>query len=796
MSLSGLDAALSGLRVAQQQLNVISNNVANVGTDGYTRKILPQSTLAIQGKAAGVRGDAIVRNVDMYLQRDYWTQISATSFYDTKIEYLDRIQQFHGSPEQELSVSAQIAKLRDNFASLSDSPEDTFLQRSTIQQAQVVAQKFNDFSDLLNEMRNDTQEDMSLLVQTINDKLETIAATNRDIRLDSAFGKTTAASSDLRDKTIKELSELMDISFFTRSDGVLVVQTRQGVQLAAETAEEVFFEITSPLGPDSIYPDDAAGIYVGGDPVDNPTAINITHTGLGGQLGALVELRDDILPRQQAQLDELAHKMALRFEAQGLRLFTDSTGAVPADTAPVPEIPGPPTIPAIPVAYVGFAREIQVNQSIIDNNALIQTGTANTDVPVQSGSNEVLRRVAQFVFGEIEYQEAVGNVDIRSTATGATTMQNWLGLFSQNTVTSSLDLSNFSDLQALIDSGGDVFDPITPGPPYNDEFNITFDDPRITPAVAAQTYTLSLSAIQAAFPIGGAITNAADQLAAAINNLVPATDPAFAVSASVNSYGQLVIQSRANITMDSSTPVGGMREEGFALMGFADGTSTTNDPYIEIQVGNDTPVRINIEPDDTEVTLAAKLEYNSLTGTGIPGLFVDIDPATGFLTLRPGSDDSNGGPVFGGDIKILGGPFTSDGTGGSGVAAGATVITALFGNNSPVANVRYDTTSPFRYNNLGPGASLNTGIISSTTLIDYSQKMVNQQTEEVLLAEARRDDEQSFRDLLQTEYMEKSTVNIDEELSHLIVVQTAYAAAARMVSAIDDLFRELIDAVR
>ena len=121
---------------------------------------------------------------------------------------------------------------------------------------------------------------------------------------------------------------------------------------------------------------------------------------------------------------------------------------------------------------------------------------------------------------------------------------------------------------------------------------------------------------------------------------------------------------------------------------------------------------------------------------------------------------------------------------------------ALFGANNPITNVLYSTTNNFRSSNLGPDASLNTGIISATSLIDYSQKMVNQQTEEILLATARRDDEKSFRDLLETEYMDKSTVNIDEELSHLIVVQTAYAAAARMVSAIDEMFGELLNAVR
>lgn len=790
MSFSGLNSALSGLRVAQQQLSVISNNVANVGTEGYSRKILPQSSVAIQGTTIGVRGDPIIRNVDLNLERDYWTQISSTSFYDVKLDYLSRIQQFHGAPEKELSVSAQITKLRDSFAALADSPEDTFRQRTTIQQAQTVAKKFNDFSTLLDEMRNDTQEEMALVVKQINTMLQTIAATNKEIKLDTTFNKTTAATEDLRDQTIKKLSELIDISFFTRGDGVLVVQTRQGVQLADERAENVFFEQGSPLGPDSYYPVSANGIYVGGDPAENITAINITETNLGGKLGSLVELRDSVMPQQQAQLDELAHKMALRFETQGLRLFTDSTGAVPADTAPVPEIPGP----LAPVAYVGFAREIRINQNIINDNSLIQTGTATTDFPVQAGSNEVLRRIVEFTFGDIDYQQAVGSIDVRANGTGGVTMQEWLGLYSQNTVQGTNSLSSYSDVQTLINAGGAVFDPNPPGPPINDNFEITFDDPRL--GVPAQTYSLSLTAIQAAYPIGGAITNAADQIVAAINNLAPPPDPAFAVQASVSPYGELTIQTRANVTIDGSSMANGMREEGLALLGLTEGTFNTTDPYLEVQVGRDNPVRITIVPGDTETELADKLEYDSLTGTGVPGLFVDLDPATGFLSLRPGNDDSNGGPVFGGDIKIIGGPFTADGSGGSGVAAGSTIVQSLFGNNSPISNVLHTTTSAFRYRQLGPHADINTGIISSTSLIDYSQKMVNQHAEEVLLAEAQRNDEQSFRDLIQKEFMDQSSVNIDEELSHLIVVQTAYSASARMISAIDDLFTELLNAFR
>ena len=57
-------------------------------------------------------------------------------------------------------------------------------------------------------------------------------------------------------------------------------------------------------------------------------------------------------------------------------------------------------------------------------------------------------------------------------------------------------------------------------------------------------------------------------------------------------------------------------------------------------------------------------------------------------------------------------------------------------------------------------------------------------------------DETSFRDLLSRRLLDESGVNIEEELSNLIVMQTAFAAAARVISAIDEEFQELLNAVR
>ena len=50
----------------------------------------------------------------------------------------------------------------------------------------------------------------------------------------------------------------------------------------------------------------------------------------GGQLGANITLRDTTLPTYQAELDEFSQNLASRFSAQGLTLFSDPTGNVPA----------------------------------------------------------------------------------------------------------------------------------------------------------------------------------------------------------------------------------------------------------------------------------------------------------------------------------------------------------------------------------------------------------------------------------------------------------------------------------
>lgn len=798
MGLSGLDAALSGLKIYQKQIETISVNVANVGTDGYTRKILPQVSQSIDGKTVGVLAQTVIRNVDINLERQLWTQVSKVGFYNVQETYLERVDNFHGNPTSGISIAAEVTRLREAFVALADTPEDSFLLADVVDQAQDTANKINQLAGFINTLRNDAQSEAKVVVDNINDLLTQIAELNQQIRFAKASGNTSAAIEDSRDLAVKELSSLIQISMFSRGDGVLVIQTVEGAELAGEQARQLTFRPT-PISATSYYPSSLAGIFIG-DPVTDPTAVDLTQRPIGGKLGGLIELRDEILFRQTAQVDELAHKMALRFNAQGLRLFTDSSGSIPADTPPDPSVD-----PPVPVSYVGFASRIQVNSAIINDQSLIQEGTYNETLA--PGSNEVIRRVLQYAFSSTEYllaenQTTATSVDIRAAATGTTTLQEWLGLRSTNVLKGAVDLSAYSSIADMVNTGGS--NAFGQTGTETDTFILRFDDPDI----GSGPYDVTIDLRSVAVSGSGAVQDLINFITADGDWANIVAD--FGASVSTGANGELVIQSRGNIEIvqSGSEP---MTETGFAFIGFNVGLKQASDPYFDVSVGNNPAQRIYIEPTDTEVELLAKLN-------AVPGLAAEID-ADGFLALRPGNSFTN--PEFGGDIRLVGGPTRTNGATLAGTALGRTsidnnvgIISALFGtyevlgggainDQSPIVDIPYRSETALgsgqfvsiRSQNLGPGANIDTNISGALTLEDFAQKIINQHGQELNLIRERSEDESTLQSLLEKQLVDESGVNLDEELGFLIVVQTAYAASARVISAIDEIFQELLSAV-
>jgi len=134
--------------------------------------------------------------------------------------------------------------------------------------------------------------------------------------------------------------------------------------------------------PGSTYPATIPAVMLGGS--------DVTSQLQGGQIGASITLRDNTLPTDQAELDEFAQNLAGRFDTEGLRLFSDPSGNVPAASAP----PSP-----VQSNYVGFAGTIQVNAAVQAQPSLVRDGTGGGNPNNLAGYTDLIQKVLTYTFG-------------------------------------------------------------------------------------------------------------------------------------------------------------------------------------------------------------------------------------------------------------------------------------------------------------------------------------------------------------------------------------------------------------
>ena len=399
ITVNALNSALQGLNVSQQLIDVTAQNVSNASTAGYTRKTLQVNTEIASGNVIGVTTGNIERTVDQSLQKTIWTETAQSSSQSTINKALSGLQSLYGSADAQTNFSSDLSNLHDDFTQLSATPDNATLQKQVVTDAQTFSNSVNSTAQAITSARNDAETGITASVATINTQLQNIAQLNTQIAATQNSGQGTADLEDQRDDAVQTLSQQIGISTYAGPNGTLVVQTANGVLLADTQAQKVNFQ-PQPVGANTVYPATLSGITVGSNPGIDIAANSRT---VGGTLGAQLQLRDQILPQQQAQLDEVAEQTATRFNAQGLKLFTDPSGNIPATT------------PAS--GYSGFSSVITVNPAVVTSPSRVQQGTSGTAIDVDD--NTVIQNVLNYTFGLNQNSSGTPNTAFNTTGLGA-----------------------------------------------------------------------------------------------------------------------------------------------------------------------------------------------------------------------------------------------------------------------------------------------------------------------------------------------------------------------------------------
>lgn len=302
MSLTlALNTALSGLRTAQGALTVVSNNVSNANTDGYTRKVAQPTARTLAGVGAGAQLGDVVRTVDARIQADAREANTKLQSLEVKELFFSSIQQLFGSPGDQSTVSHKISALAEAADALATTPESATVRNQTVEAALNLVEQVGDMAEAVQDLRRDADRQIADSVATVNSQLTRIADLNAKIKQNAAQDLPTGDLEDERDRALQLLNAEMEVSSFTRSDGGLSVYTTSGVLLVDGTAASLSHTAVTAMSPAMTLGGGIDGIDINGS--------DITGTIRGGRIAGLVELRDQVLPDMQAELDRLTEQL-------------------------------------------------------------------------------------------------------------------------------------------------------------------------------------------------------------------------------------------------------------------------------------------------------------------------------------------------------------------------------------------------------------------------------------------------------------------------------------------------------
>src|ERR1700744_805251 len=104
----GLQDAMTGLRATQAQIQVISSNIANAQTPGYSRETLAETSIVSPSGGAGVNTGVIQRVSDSLLQANVTRQNTAASAATTTNNYLTQLQNLLGTVGSNTSFTGSL----------------------------------------------------------------------------------------------------------------------------------------------------------------------------------------------------------------------------------------------------------------------------------------------------------------------------------------------------------------------------------------------------------------------------------------------------------------------------------------------------------------------------------------------------------------------------------------------------------------------------------------------------------------------------------------------------------------
>ncbi|MFN3668327.1 MAG: flagellar hook-associated protein FlgK [Brevundimonas sp.] len=304
MSLNAImNTASSGLAAAQTQLRVVSDNVSNVNTPGYVRKIAEQQTLTSQGLGSGVEVSRIRLATDRFLQAASLNAGADAARMDVRHELYDRIQSLFGDPGGDTGFFSQVDAVFSAFSASAEDPTSSPRRQDALFRTQALFDESGRIGRQIQAVRQDADSRIHSAVERANGLLQQIEGLNLEIARATAVDGDASGAETAQSALIGQLAELMDIRVAVRAVGGVSIRTGAGVLLAGQGAATLGYNPAGTITGETAFNE----IWIT-EPGGQKRSLLDSITS--GEIKGLVELRDVEAPAAAERLAELVTRVA------------------------------------------------------------------------------------------------------------------------------------------------------------------------------------------------------------------------------------------------------------------------------------------------------------------------------------------------------------------------------------------------------------------------------------------------------------------------------------------------------
>ncbi len=299
---ASFNTAVQALIVNQTALGVVSNNIANMNTQGYSKQRvnLEQAGYVTTGSAngllnigTGVSISNIQRYRESYLDEDFRNQSSSSSFYNELSNMASTIENTLNEIEDD-GLQNAYSSFYNSLSKLSSNPSSATYRMDFVQKAEDLCKKFNTSYSTLEKARKDTVGDITdaasideskvaTNLDIVNEKLKNLQALNEKIATSTSLDGNTASSLlDKRDSLLDELSEYIPIETTTNPTSHFVSVSMNGISLIDATGLKQFDVAMGDINnPTTVQVKDANG---------NVVVANANSQIDSGKIGAYLQM--------------------------------------------------------------------------------------------------------------------------------------------------------------------------------------------------------------------------------------------------------------------------------------------------------------------------------------------------------------------------------------------------------------------------------------------------------------------------------------------------------------------------